>query len=384
MRVLFTAYGAHGHVLPLIGVARALAAQGHDSLFATASNLCPLVASYGIATAEAGMTDDAAVAEARRRWPETASAPPGAWTTRMFCEIAAPAMAADLGPLVSRWRPDVVVREEGEYGGALAAAAAGLPWVTHGWGSPLSPPEEVVEVGRLLDPAWQRAGLRPREGAALYGSAVLDPCPPSLYVDPPTMPDRHVVRPSSPGRMTAATRLRSQGRPLAYVGFGTVPLFRDVSALTHAVVSALLARDFDVTVTSGSDQLKRELRAKDRERVHVERWVELPALLQLCTVVVCHGGAGTVLSALAAGLPLLLTPLGAPSQLRMSAACQTRGVGRVVVWNGNNADEIGDALSEVTSSGRIAAAAMSVAGEMAAMPDPSTAAAVLDAVFSGA
>lgn len=384
MRVLFTAYGSHGHVVPLIGVARALAAHGHDCLFATARTFCPVAASHGLATAEVGMTDDAVVAEARRRWPETASASPAAWTLRMFCEIAAPTMAADLWPLIHRWHPDIVVREEGEHGGPLAAAAAGLPWVTHGWGSPLLPPEDLVELGRLVGPAWEKAGLPPSEGAALYGAAVLDPCPPSLYLETPTLRHRQVVRPSWVGGARGSARLRSQRRRLAYVGFGTVPLFRDVPALTRAVISELLALDFDVTVTTGSDELVSELRAVDRGRVNVERWVDLPPLLRSSSLVVCHGGAGTVLSALAAGVPLLLIPQGAPSQMRMSAACEARGVGRVFVWTGSNADELGDALSDVTSSEQISSAATALAREMAAMPDPSTAAAVLDAAISAA
>ncbi|MDQ3897498.1 MAG: hypothetical protein M3326_09715, partial [Actinomycetota bacterium] len=194
MRVLFTAHGAQGHVLPLIGVARALVSDGHDVLVATAPELCALVASHGIETAEAGMGDDAMVSEARGRWPETQSLPPGSWTIRMFCEIGAPAMAADLAPVIDRWRPDVVVREEGEHGGAIAAAAAGLPWVTHGWGSPLPAPEAVAELARLVAPAWEAAGVRPPSGPALYGAAVLDPCPPSLYAAEPSLPHRHVVR----------------------------------------------------------------------------------------------------------------------------------------------------------------------------------------------
>lgn len=374
--MLFSAYGGYGHVLPMLGLARALAHEGHDVLFATSAELCPVVATAGLVPAPAGLDDAAAVAEARRRWPETTFAPPVTWTSRMFCEIAAPAMAADLSQLLDEWRPEVVVREEGEHGAPLAAVGAGIPWVTHGWGSPLPGSDALTHLSRLLGPVWERAGLRAPEDAALYGAAVLDPCPPSLYPRPPPARRRSVIRPNVEGNRARPTGNLQRGRH-AYVGFGTVPLFTDVPALIRSVVVALLELDVDVTVTTGNDEVADDIRSLAPERVHAERWVDLPRVLGSCTVAVCHGGAGTVLSALAAGVPLLLVPQGAPSQVRMTSACETRGVGRAFDWTGDNLIDLRRALSAVISSESMHSAAVAVATEIAAMPPASTAAAVL-------
>ncbi|MFN2506331.1 MAG: glycosyltransferase [Acidimicrobiales bacterium] len=146
------------------------------------------------------------------------------------------------------------------------------------------------------------------------------------------------------------------------------------------MVTALLELDFDVTVTTGSDEVGSQLRALDQNRVHVCRWVELGPLVRRCDLVVCHGGAGTVLAALAAGVPLLLLPRGAPSQARMSAACEARGVGRAVRWDAGDRGALHDALSEVAASDRIRAAAAAVAAEIGAMPDASTVVPVLAGV----
>ena len=381
MRVLFTAQGAYGHVLPLMGVARALADDGHDVVVATAVDFCDVVASRGLSAHPAGMNDDAVVAESRRKWPDTVSQQPAAWTTRMFCEIAAPAMAADVMRVIDSWRPDIVVSEEGEYGGPVAAAAAGVPWVTHGWGSPLRSPEALIELGHLLAPLWESAGLGAPVGDALYGGAILDPCPPSLYIDPPPARRRRPMRPST-GTISRPAFPRATNRPHAYVGFGTVPLFRDSPEIIQGAVEALLAHGFDVTLTTSDDRLASELGSGDRFHVNIQRWVELAQLLPGCDLVVCHGGAGTVLEALAAGVPLLLLPRGAPSQLRMSAACEARGVGRAVTWNGTNGDELGAAVADILSSDRFSAAAAAVAREIANMPGPSTAAAILAGVIS--
>ncbi len=382
--MLFAAHGAYGHVMPLFGVARSLVDNGHDVVVATSRAFCPVVASEGLQPHPAGMDDAALVAEARERWPDTAALPAAAWTPRMFCEIAAPAMAADLGPLLDRWRPDVVVREEGEHGSPVASAARGVPWVTHGWGSPLQDEGALVEHGRLVSPMWERAGLDAPAGAGLYGGAIFDPCPPSLYVQAPALIRRHGVRPTARPEMVEPGPARSAGRRHAYVGFGTVPLFRDDPQLTRAAVEALLAEGFEVTVTTGDGDLARTIEGAHPTRVHVERWADLPKLLENCAVAVCHGGAGTVLSALAAGVPLVLLPRGAPSQQRMSAACEKRGVGRAVVWNGANGDDVRAAVTEVTSDERFAVAAASVARELAGMPDPSIASAVLDGALGQA
>lgn len=45
--------------------------------------------------------------------------------------------------------------------------------------------------------------------------------------------------------------------------------------------------------------------------MHVEPYVPQSLLLPHCSAVICHGGAGTTLSSLALGLPLLVLPQGA-------------------------------------------------------------------------
>jgi Glycosyltransferase family 28 N-terminal domain len=115
MRVLFSAHGAFGHVLPMIGLASALQDAGHEVRFATGEPLCAAVSSLGLKAIPAGMSDDTLVAEARGRWPETEHQPPGRWAPRMFTEIAAPSMLGDLERIIDSFRPDLVVREEGEH-----------------------------------------------------------------------------------------------------------------------------------------------------------------------------------------------------------------------------------------------------------------------------
>jgi UDP:flavonoid glycosyltransferase YjiC (YdhE family) len=370
MRVLFSAHGAFGHVLPMIGLGRALQAAGHEVLFATSGPLDETVRSLGLQAIPAGMNADAAVAEARRRWPQTQDQAPGDWAPRMFSEIAAPRMLSDLLPIVESFRPDLVVREEGEHAGPVAAAAAGIAWITHGWGSPLPNTVALGQLAEGLAALWCKAGSSARSGNELYGRGVLDPCPASLYgqAGPPRPVTR--VRPSLPRADARTFRPPTSDRRLAYVGFGTVPMYRDRPELIETVTSALLSYPLDAIITTPDTELASKLAALAPGRVHTKQWVSLPDLFEACDLVVSHGGAGTALAALASGVPLLLLPLGAPSQGRMGDACMKRGVAPVITDQTYSRAAIDEALASLTTDDRYRVAARELAEEIKATPGP--------------
>ena len=45
------------------------------------------------------------------------------------------------------------------------------------------------------------------------------------------------------------------------------------------------------------------------ENVHIEAWIDQADILDQVDLVVCHGGSGTVLGALAASVPLVIVPV---------------------------------------------------------------------------
>jgi UDP:flavonoid glycosyltransferase YjiC (YdhE family) len=100
--------------------------------------------------------------------------------------------------------------------------------------------------------------------------------------------------------------------------------------------------------------------------VQVERFVSLPAVLARASLVVCHGGAGTTLAALAHGVPLVIAPRGSPSQSRTASACERAGVARAVA-GGAGAEEIRRAVRGAAAPG-VRRAAAGVAAEIAGMP----------------
>jgi UDP:flavonoid glycosyltransferase YjiC (YdhE family) len=96
--------------------------------------------------------------------------------------------------------------------------------------------------------------------------------------------------------------------------------------------------------------------------VHVEQWVPQADVLAHAALVLCHGGSGTTLGALAAGRPLVVVPLFADQPFN---AARAGIVGAGVVAS---VDTIGRAVERVLADGSYAAAAQRVAEEMRSLP----------------
>src|SRR5918999_4963602 len=92
-------------------------------------------------------------------------------------------------------------------------------------------------------------------------------------------------------------------------------------ALFGAVLEAVAEVPARVLLTIGHDTNADDLPPAP-PNVHVERWVPQADVFAHASAVVCHGGSGTTLGALAAGLPLVVVPLFAdqPDNARRVAA----------------------------------------------------------------
>ena len=105
-----------------------------------------------------------------------------------------------------------------------------------------------------------------------------------------------------------------------------MPLFNQLATF-DVLLEAVAEEDLDVVVTIGANNDPDALAAPSNVRVH--RWLPLRPLLANCDAVVCHGGSGTTLAALHAGLPLVLVPQGA-DQFENALACEKAGAAQVL------------------------------------------------------
>ncbi len=275
---------------------------------------------------------------------------------RMFGRTVVRHMAPTLRAVVAQERPDLVVHEILAIGGAVAAAEAGVPAFAFGLGL-WNPP---------LARAYDIAGVSP-------DVRYLDQIPPSLQNPVPLPTSSRPIRPVAWAPEVPLPSWLPSGRPTVYVTLGTVS-FGAVEVLRRAVLETA-AHDVDVLVAvgpAGDPALLGELPGN----VRLERFVPQAAVLAHVDLVVHHGGAGTMLGALSAGLPQVVLPQGADQPFNAAALARV-GAGVVLRNDEQEPGTIGAAVGRLLADGPERASARVLAKEIAAMPSPAEVASAL-------
>lgn len=375
MRVLFSSTTGFGHVLPMLPLAQAFVAAGHDLLWAAGEQTQEVLDAAGIAVVSCGPppAEDARL-RASVRGPAADIAPPDRAAfvfPRMFGAALAPPMAADLLPAARAWGPDLLIHEQGELAAPLVAAVLGVPSLTHAFGGPV-PAAHVAEAGERLAPLWAEHGLAVPPFAGCFEAVYLDICPASVRSEARD----HVVD-VQPLRPSTARTAEPQTPPLVYVTMGTVqnraldlgPVVRAVAGLP---VQVLVAVGVDGDTDLGDQP----------DNVRVERWVDQAQVVAQASAVVSHGGSGTFLGALAQGVPQLCLPQAA-DQFR-NAEGGTRAGAAIALRPGQIApDAVATAVEHLLVDAAISDGAARVAAEIAAMPSPDDVVSILVERYGG-
>ena len=129
MRVLLTTQPGYGHFRPLLPLAHALVAAGHEVRVGTSASYAAVVEREGLTAAAVGLDWLHGI---ESTIPSELRPPPQANTletyfAHKFVRMTAGRLATDVVALSDRWRPDLIVRETTEFGGSLAAQILGLP-----------------------------------------------------------------------------------------------------------------------------------------------------------------------------------------------------------------------------------------------------------------
>jgi UDP:flavonoid glycosyltransferase YjiC (YdhE family) len=371
MRVLFTTTSGRGHFQPMLPLAGALQRVGHKVRWAGAEQVCTALRSRGFDAVPAGIYE-VVPSPLRSPPPEITALPPAERPDHLFALIFGPLrarpMLADLMPIVEAWRPHLLVCEQGELAGPIAAAAHDLPNVTHAFGR-LLPAGRVARARESMGDLWREHGLEPRPYGGTYDHLYVDIYPPSLQTDDIAhLGEVQLVRPADPIASDDAAE------PLVYVTLGTV--FNDDLPLFGTAVEA--ARDLGirvvVTVGPGTDPA---VLGPQPSHVIVEQFVPQAELLPASAAVVSHAGSGTFLAALAAGVPQVLLPQAADQFLNAQAGEQA-GVAIAVPRAEASVERVRDALETVLGDGAFRAAAEHVRTEICAMPAPEAVVAELE------
>jgi UDP:flavonoid glycosyltransferase YjiC (YdhE family) len=372
VRVLFACTRGAGHFNPMVPFIEACRRGGHDVLVAGPPPLAAAVADAGYPFAAGAAPPDEELGPVWARVPTLSyDEAERVVIGEIFATLNVRAMLPGMRAAVRDWRPDVIAREPAEFASAVVAEEEDVPHVQVGIGLGSSDMQLMAIAAPAVD-AW-RPGMPERIAATPYLTLF-----PAALEDPQAPQPARTHRFRDPAANAAPEPLAhiwpGDERPLVYVTFGTAAATMPTAAPIYGValeaVAELQAR---VLLTTGPAADLREFAAPG-PHVHITPWVPQAAVLPHAQLVVCHGGSGTTLGALAAGVPLVLTPLFADQPLNARRVAAV-GAGVVVEPRSDGAmrsaidpADLHDAIAAVLADGAYAEAARAIAAEIAALP----------------
>ncbi|MDQ0841399.1 nucleotide disphospho-sugar-binding domain-containing protein [Streptomyces sp. V1I6] len=362
MRVLFVSYPAIGHVFPVIPLAWALRSAGHEVLVASAGDALE-AANAGLHVADVSpgfelenfLQSTAGELIARLRSPGEIDPMDG---LRLFTHLN-DHLADGIVRTADTFRPDLIVFEQIFVSGLIAAARLGVPAVQHNFGFARGTQLRELTVSMLTE-TMARHGVQSVPGRV----PTIDIAPPSM-VEPER--DGWSMRPVpyNSGAVLPEWVLEEPKRRRIGVTLGTATVHINGLGPVQRLVAAASEVDAEFVLALG--EVDTAALGELPDNVRVVGWVPLTALLQTCDAAVHHGGAGTTLAALNAGVPQLILPDGADRQINAEAV-RDRGAGL-----SGTADDLDAAvLRRLLSDEKMAGVARDVRAEIATMPSPTS------------
>jgi len=341
-RFLFATWDGAGNLVPTLALAARLSGDGHDVRLLGQRSIQARCGSQGWRFRPVTHTpdfDSAAPAPARRDMRATARQ---LWFN--------PAAGEDLREELAREPADIVIGDCMLFGALAAAQAAALPTVALFHGA-----YALFRRGPLFD---MLNGFLPELNALRQDlelpairsiSELHDACAMSLVATPeafePEMPRAANVRFAGPMLDGPAllhgagdTVHTSTSQPLVIVSFSTSD--QGQLAVLQRVVTAAARVASRVIVTTGPAIDPSSV--PSAANVDIVRFVPHARLLPAAALVITHAGLGTVMTALAHGVPLLCVPLGR-DQFFNAARVEALGAGRTIGADAD-ADTIGQAI----------------------------------------
>lgn len=327
MRVLLSVQPGVGHFQPVLPLAHALVAAGHDLVVATAAAFAPVVNSAGFAAVPAGpdflQVAAADVFPVLRGLSGVEAAE--TWMRSVWLDAVPVQKIPDLVRLATTWRPDVVLHDFWDFAAPAAAQVVGVPHAVH-----------------LVAPVLPRAAMRTAFGAELaalsriaglssfpdvFRFLCLNAYPPGLQhpslVVPPTV---HGIRPGPfsgerPGWLAELPYPRT-----IYVGLGTI--FGGVDVL-RPILTGLQGEGMNVVVALGAAAPDRATLGTQPDHVRLESFLPQAAVLGGAHLCVTHAGPNSMIEALAHAIPMLCVPLSAEQPVN-AANCARAGAALVL------------------------------------------------------
>jgi hypothetical protein len=387
MRVLVSTTAGSGHFGPLVPFATACRQAGHDVLVAAPASFAAEVEAAGFAHRPFADAPPEVWGPIMARLPHlTFDEAEAVVLGEIFAGADVRAALADVVAAVDEWRPDVILREEAELASHLAAERSAVPEVRVAIGLGLMETVALPIFAEALAPVRAEVGLDGDVDVVLDRLRAAPWCsltPPSLEY--PASPGPPMGRRYRSDASRGAAPLGQwwpedmAARPLVYLTFGTVALTIPTFATAlPAVLRAVADLPVRLLVTIGRAGDPADL-GRVPANVHVEQWVPQADVLPHAAAIVCHGGYGTVLGSLAAGVPLVVAPQFADQPYNAERVAAV-GAGVALPLRPPAADDVREMVETVLGDDGYRRAATAMADEIGGLPLVEHAVAPLEAL----
>jgi UDP:flavonoid glycosyltransferase YjiC (YdhE family) len=371
MRILFSSVIYPGHLNPLLPYAQVLRDRGHEVRIAAPKAVAEKLQKAGLAHVayEDTSYEEIVVAfEGEEGMSEEERQDLS--TPRFFVGLLARRALPVLRETIKIWKPDLIVRESCEYAAHVAADEAKVPHVRVAVLNPDNERKCFKLNTSAIDDLRETTGLAPDGGASLCTEPVFTAFPTALGETriANDAPAPFVVQmPSVEVRTDAPTPAWAprNGETFLYMTFGTVSGTTDRErAVYRTALDAVADLPVQVLLTTGPNMAEHPL-GDIPPNVIVETFVPQAEVLPHAQAVVTHGGSGTMLGALAAGVPLVIAPMFA-DQPDNARAVEAAGAG-VAVFDADSAS-LRAGIESVLKDPDFLVGAKKVSTQMAEMP----------------
>ncbi|MCX4245030.1 glycosyltransferase [Paraliomyxa miuraensis] len=316
-RFLFVVIPERGHVHPYLGPAACLRARGHEVVIYAEGPLEPVLEPQGLP-----------------RWPPTDPAPEArhagaefsarvrdhAWLRQWVAGVLLDGVEAQVPRIeaaIAALRPDALVLDPMVYAGAIAAHRTGLPWAAVSNSlNPVLPDDldsELLRTVAWLSPRraarFEAHGMAPRFRGCDLLSPTLTVCFSSraLVGEPP--PGVHLVGASLPLHPREPPSGIDWGvgrsRPRVLMSLGSQVYHQP--RMFQTVIEAL--RELPVELVASVGELDPASLGPWPPGAIVRPWLPQLEVLARCDAMITHGGANSVMEALAHDVPVLVSPI---------------------------------------------------------------------------
>jgi MGT family glycosyltransferase len=172
--------------------------------------------------------------------------------------------------------------------------------------------------------------------------------------------------------------LRTQ--PTVHASLGTI--FHRTPGVFEAILAGLRDEPINLLLAIGRDQDPARFGSQP-PHVRIERYLSHALLLPRCDVVITHGGYGSVMACLDAGVPMVVIPLAGGDQPGNADRCAALGVARVVPSDQHTPEAIRAAVRDILDDLRYRQKAERLREQIRALPGPNHAVGLLEQLATG-